>query len=240
VDDSHPSDKPADVVLAVPEIRDYHAINSEIVRHLDAGCRVIRLAGVRGQRLLASGLSGPWIATIEVEGDAGPELGAGLDAPGLTVICRGGAADGAASRLSAGRLVVLGGVGMAFGYALRGGLALAVEDVAARAGLCQSGGDIVLWGRVGPLAGDRQSGGRLFALADRIGPHAGRGHRGGRFLRVPADQGVDRGPFRPTGDLAEMLESLGSLSMWPGSMSGTRPGGLAGTSNSSGKTGQSA
>ena len=41
-------DSPADVVLAVPEIRDYHAINSEIVRHLDAGRRTIRLAGVRG------------------------------------------------------------------------------------------------------------------------------------------------------------------------------------------------
>ncbi len=239
MDDSHPSDRSADVVLAVPEIRDYRAINSEIVRHLDAGCRAIRLAGVRGQRLLAAGLSGPWTATIEVDGDAGPELGAGLDAPGLTVIGLGNAADGAASRLSAGRLVVLGNVGMAFGYALRGGLALAVGDVAARAGLCQSGGDIVLLGRVGTLAGDRQSGGRLFARADRIGPHAGRGHRGGRFIRVPADDAGDQGPLSPSGGHAEMLECLGPLLLWPGSMARWLGAGLGGTSITPGKTGQS-
>ena len=62
-------------MISVPEIRDYHAINSEIVRHLDRGCRMIRLAGVRGQRLMASGLAGPWDATIEVDGDAGPGAG---------------------------------------------------------------------------------------------------------------------------------------------------------------------
>ncbi len=80
--DPHPADRPADVVIAVPEIRDYHAINSELVHRLDLGHRTIRLAGVRGQRLLAAGLVGGWSAVIELEGDAGPELAAGLDAPG--------------------------------------------------------------------------------------------------------------------------------------------------------------
>jgi hypothetical protein len=211
-------------VLAVPEIRDYHAINSEIVRHLDAGCRVIRLAGVRGQRLLASGLSGRWIAAIEVDGDAGPELGAGLAAEGLTVVCLGGVADGAASRLSAGNLVVLGDAGMAFGYAQRGGLAVAVGDVACRAGLCQSGGDLVLLGDVGPMAGERQSGGRLFARADRIGPHAGRGSRAGRFVRLNVDETTDRGRAEPNGDVPELLERLEPLRPWldsaPGSITG--------------------
>jgi glutamate synthase domain-containing protein 3 len=234
VDDSHSSDKPADVVIAVPEIRDYHAINSEIVRHLDAGCRLIRLAGVRGQRLLASGFSGPWVATIEVEGDAGPELGAGLDAPGLTLICRGRAADGAASRMCAGNLVVLGDVGMAFGYAQCGGVAVALGDVAGRAGLCQAGGDLVLLGGAGPLAGERQFGGRLFARPDRIGPHAGRGSRGGRFIPMSVDETSHRGPAVPKGDLADLLKRLEPLRPWLGSAPASISGRLAATPHNPG------
>lgn len=176
-----------DVVLAVPEIRDYHDINKEIVRHLDAGRRSIRLSGARGQRLLAAGLSGSWSGVIEVEGDAGPELAAGLDAPGLIVVGRGPAADGAGGGMRAGCVVVLGDVGVAFGHAIRGGLAVATGSAAARAGLGQSGGDLVVLGDVGPMAGDRQSGGRFVALDGRIGPHAGRGRRGGEFLRIAPD-----------------------------------------------------
>jgi glutamate synthase domain-containing protein 3 len=238
VDDSHPSDKPADVVLAVPEIRDYHAINSEIVRHLDAGREMIRLSGVSGQRLLAAGLSGPWSAVIEIEGDAGPELAAGLDAPDLIVICLGGAADGAASRLRAGRLAVVGDVGMAFGYAQLGGLAVAVGDVAGRAGLCQAGGDIVLLAGAGPMAGERQSGGRLFALTARIGPHAGRGSRGGRLIRLAPDDLTDRSPDEPKGDRAELLECLGPLRGWLGSTPGSLGGRHAARSDTPGKAGR--
>jgi glutamate synthase domain-containing protein 3 len=234
VDDSHPSDKPADVVLAVPEIRDYHVINSEIVRHLDAGWPRIRLSGVRGQRLLAAGLSGPWSALIEVEGDAGPELAAGLEAPGLTVICRGAAADGAASRLGAGRLLVLGDVGMAFGYAQRGGLAVAAGDAAGRAGLCQCGGDLVLLAGAGPIAGERQQGGRLYARADRIGPHAGRGSRGGRFVRLSGDEATERGPSDSEGDRAELLARLEPLRPWLHSVAGWLAVGFAASSSTSG------
>jgi methylamine---glutamate N-methyltransferase subunit B len=175
----------------VPEVRDYHAINGEIVRHLERGCRTIRLMGVRGQRLLASGLTGGWRGVVEVDGDAGPELAAGLDAPGLTVICRGSAADGGASRLRAGRVIVFGGVGVAFGYAQHGGLAMAVGDAGPRAGLCQRGGELVLLGNVGPMAGELQSGGRLFAHGHRLGPHAGRGRRGGTFVRLDGEDGSE-------------------------------------------------
>jgi glutamate synthase domain-containing protein 3 len=170
-------------VLSVPEIRDYRAINQELVRHLDQGCRSLRLTGALGQRLLASELRGPWGAVIEIEGDAGPELAAGLDATGLTVVCRGSARDGAASGLKAGCVLVLGRVGTALGYAQRGGLAMVAGTAGARAGLGQLGGDLILIGRAGPLVGERQSGGRLITHAD-LGPHAGRGRRGGRFLRL--------------------------------------------------------
>ncbi len=210
-------------MLAVPEIRDYHAINGELVRLLDAGHRVIRLSGVRGHRLLAAGLAGPWPAVIQIDGHAGPELAAGLDAPELTVVCRGGADDGAASRMRAGRVLVLGDVGVAFGYAQDGGLAVVCGDAGARAGLGQSGGDLVLLGSAGPMAGERQSGGRLFVFADRIGPQVGRARRGGRLLRVVPDGSDSEGGNPPTGraELIRVLEPLGPcLRTEPGSPAG--------------------
>lgn len=176
------------VVIAVPEIRDYHEINKEIVRHLDEGQRTIRLSGVRGQRLLAAGLRGGWTATIEVDGDAGPELAAGLDAPGLIVVGLASAADGAASGLRAGTLAILGDVGLALGYAIRGGLVIAAGPAGARAGLGQSGGQIVVLGEVGPMAAERQSGGRFVAPEGRLGPHVGLGRRGGELVQLaPGD-----------------------------------------------------
>ncbi len=173
-------------VVPVPEIRDYRAINLEIIRLLNEGQPRIILAGAHGQRLLAAGIAGPWRAVVEVDGDAGPELAAGLDAPGLTIVCRGGVEDGGASGLLSGFVAVMGSCGTAFGYAQRGGLAVAVGSVGPRAGLCQMGGDLVLLSDAGPLAGERQSGGRLFASA-RLGDHPGRGHRGGRLVRMVAD-----------------------------------------------------
>ncbi len=176
------------VVIPVPEIRDYHEINKEIVRHLDEGRKTIRLSSVRGQRLLAAGLRGEWSATIVMEGDAGPELAAGLDAPGLIVIGLGSSADGAASGLRAGTVVLLGGAGPALGYAMRGGRVVAAGSVGPRAGLGQSGGEIVVLGEAGPLAAERQSGGRFVVGSGRLGPHPGLGQRGGELvLMKPED-----------------------------------------------------
>lgn len=176
-------------VVSIPEIRDYQRINAELVAHLGAGHGRVRLAGAEGQRLLVSGLSGDWVAVIEVEGRAGPELAAEMDAPGLTVVCGGPAADGAGRGLRAGRLVIRGDAGPALGYAMQGGTIVALGSVGPRAGLNQRGGLIVALGAVGPLAAERQAGGRFFAFEDRLGPHAGRGRRGGSFGRfVPGDE----------------------------------------------------
>ncbi len=87
----------------------------------------------------------------------------------------------------------------------------------ARTGLDQRGGVLAVLGDVGRLAGDRQSGGRLFAHAGRLGPHAGRGARGGRLvLLAPGDDplaGVDpddASVFRALlGDLAPWLDRPG-------------------------------
>ena len=173
----------ADVpTLSIPEIRDYQRINAELTGLLDLGHRHVRLAGAEGQRLLVSGLTGPWDATVEVVGRIGPELALGLNAPNLIVVARGRAADGAGSRLRAGLLTILGHSGPAVGYAMSGGAVVAADDVGPRAGLNQSGGDLILLRRAGPLAGERQSGGRLFVVPSLLGPHAGRGRLGGEML----------------------------------------------------------
>ena len=178
-----PQGPAAEVVLSVPEIRDYRAINGELVRHLDLGARSLRLTGANGQRLLVSGLAGPWTAVIEVVGNAGPELAEGLDAAGLTVVCRGSVADGGASGLRAGRVLVLG--------ASRAGLRVCSTRGAGHGGGDRRGpcralsawGGLILIGQIGPLAGERQSGGRLLTSAE-LGPHSGRGRRGGRFIQM--------------------------------------------------------
>jgi glutamate synthase domain-containing protein 3 len=203
--------------VAVPEVRDYHRINAELARLLDRGHNRVRLVGVEGQRLLAAGLAGAWRAVVEVEGRAGPELAAGLDAPAVIVVAYGGIGDGGARDLRAGSVVVLGDVGTAFAYRQRGGIAVAAGWAGPRAGLEQAGGCLVLAGPAGPLLGERQAGGRIFALGP-VGPHAGRGRRGGRLL-LHDDSATpqDHACFR---DLIQTLRpwlppTLGAAS-WPG------------------------
>ncbi|MDR3617774.1 MAG: glutamate synthase [Paludisphaera borealis] len=172
--------------IAVPELRDYHQINAEIVRRLNRGETHVRLEGVERQRLLVAGLSGPWEATVELIGDAGPELAAGMDAPGIVVVCRGSSADGAGSGLKAGSLFLHGPTGTAVGYAQAGGLIVALGSVGPRAGLRMSGGELVLSTSAGPLAGEGQTGGRLYLPTTDVGPHAGWNARGGVRSTVDA------------------------------------------------------
>ncbi len=173
-----------DAVIDVPDIRDYQRINAELIQLLDQGARHIRLIGVESQRLLLAGLSGSWQATIEIEGNAGPELAAGLNAPELKVVCVGSAADGTGSNLIGGQVLILGNAGACAGVSQRGGSIIIVGSAAERAGLNQSGGILLLLGRSRHLAGERQSGGILIAEDRSLGGHAGRGRRGGRLLRL--------------------------------------------------------
>lgn len=174
--------------ISIPEIRDYERINTELVGFLDQGHPHVRLVGAEGQRLLASRISGAWNALVEVQGRAGPELAAELNAPGLTIVCSGNAADGAGRALRAGRLVILGDAGDALGYTQEGGTIAVAGSAGARAGLGQRGGLLAVCGPVGRLAGERQSGGRLFVHEAALGPHAERGRRGGRLIRLPAGE----------------------------------------------------
>jgi len=178
-------DTPA-AVVPIPEVREYPRINAEVVRLLDAGHTRIVLAGAGGHRLLLHGLTGPWVATLEVQGHAGPELAAELNAPGLTVVCRGPVGDGAARDLRAGRLLILGTAGDALAYSQRGGAVLVTGSSGHRAGLGLADGSLFLLGDVGRLACERQSGGRIWAVDGSLGPYARHGHRGGRLVLIAA------------------------------------------------------
>lgn len=146
--------------LAVNEIRDYRRVNAELARLLDAGARHVRLTGVEGQRLLVSDLKGDWDAVVEVEGPAGPEFAAGLDAPDLLVVASA-AADGAGRGLRAGRVAILERAGDGLGYEMAGGLIVSAGTTGHRAGLRMMGGLLLVLGTRGRLIGDRQAGGAI-------------------------------------------------------------------------------
>ena len=179
------SARPGRPDVPVDEVRDYEKINGEVVRLLDEGHDRIRLTGVNRQRLLLLGLRGSWSASILVDGPAGPELGAEMDAPDLTVFSRG-ASDGAGRSLRSGRIVILGDAGDVTGYLQRGGTILVIGRSGSRSGLGMSGGNLILLGESGRLTGERQSGGYLLA-ADSVGPNAGYCRGGGLF-----DRGAER------------------------------------------------
>ncbi|SIO03240.1 GXGXG motif-containing protein [Singulisphaera sp. GP187] len=208
-------------VVSVPDIRDYEKINAELVQRLDSGAKLVCLAGAEGQRFLAAGLKGAWNAVVEVEGRAGPELAAEMDAPGLTIVCRGPAADGAGRGLRAGRILILGDAGEGLAYAQQGGTVLATGGTGARAGLNQRGGVLAMLGPIGRLAGERQVGGLIFAFRDQLGPHAGRGRRGGRLLPLISETvGADS---VEVGDLAIFRAVLLDFSRWTGWEPDDRP-----------------
>lgn len=214
-----PADRP-DITLSIPDIRDYDRVNAELVQRLDEGCSFLRLAGAEGQRLLVARLSGAWNAVVEVEGRVGPEFAAELDAPGLTVVCRGDAADGAGRSLRAGRVVILGDAGVAIGYAQEGGTLVVAGSTGPRAGLGQRGGELVLLGDVGALAAERQSGGTLFVYDRRLGPNAERGRRGGKIVRL-ASQGDPLSALDPD-DVGHYRAIARSVRPWL-SLPGTGP-----------------
>ncbi len=181
---------PATVVLTVPEIRDFDRINAEVAQRLNDGVAHIILAGVDRQRLLCLRLQGPWTAIIEVQGNAGPELAAEMNAPGLTVLAHGNAADGVGRGLIAGRIILTGSVGDGVGYCQRGGTILIRGDAGHRAGLMQSGGNLLVLGSVGRLAGERQSGGVFVYQSGHASAHEGHGRRGGRLISFPVASSI--------------------------------------------------
>ena len=215
--DPEPGGEPAPPTLSIPEIRDYQRINSELATLLDQGHPRIRLEGAEGQRLLVAGLVGPWRSVVEVEGRTGPELAAGLHAPGLVVVARGPTADGAGRGLRSGTVLILGEAGDATGCGQSGGLLIVDGPTGHRAGLGQSGGTLVVLGSTGRLPADRQTGGRFFVDLARLGPHPGRGRRGGRLIELPRLGGLTPDDAEAWREVTEAASRWLEPSHWPGS-----------------------
>ena len=175
----------ADSSILVPELRDPRRINAELIRRLDQGDAHVRIEGAEGHRLLLAGLTGSWRATVVIQGWSGPELCFGMNAPGVTVVCRGSSGDGAGSGMRAGTLALMGPSGTAVGYHQEGGVIIAAEIVGPRAGLGMLGGDLFLFNFAKSFAGERQRGGRLFYPAHRVGRCWGWKATGGERHWIP-------------------------------------------------------
>lgn len=199
-------------VISIPEVRDYGRINPDLVELLDAGHRLVRLVGAERQRLLVSRLCGNWEAVVLVEGDAGPELAAELDAPHLLVVCLGSAADGAGLGMRGGRLLIRGEAGDALGYGQAGGTILVEGPSGHRAGLNRRDGWLILRGPTGRLLAERQSGGNLVLLDGPVGPHPGRGMIGGRLLGPAALPAPFAAQDQETADA--MRAAIGPMLPW--------------------------
>ena len=200
------------VVIPVAEIREYPRINAELARALDGGADCVRLAEVEGRRLLLAGLRGAWRAFVEVEGDAGPELAAEMDAPGVTVVARAAVGDGAGRGLIAGKILIFGDAGDAVGYDQRGGTIVVNGRAGHRAGLRQQGGDLYLWGGAGRLAGDRQAGGGLFVCPDLVGANLRHAATGGRL--VPLKKRVRDFDAFDVNERVRIEELVGAIPAW--------------------------
>jgi glutamate synthase domain-containing protein 3 len=200
-------------IISVPEIREFDRINAEIVQRLNHGAKHIVLMGVEGQRLLAFRLMGPWHALIEIEGNPGPEVGAELDAPGLTVVCRGRTAEGAGRAIKNGRLVIHGSTTEALGYTQSGGTILVKGSAGNRAGLNQSGGKLIVLGGVGRLAGEGQRAGLLALPAGKIGSNFGRNHSGGQALLFPLDAAASAEDQATWNDIDRECKALLSIEL---------------------------
>ena len=180
-------ESPETALILVPEIRDYERINLEIAARLQAGFRRILLQGVEGQRLLVSGLSGDWQGTVILRGRAGPDLGAGLNVPRLTVICEGDVADGVGHSLRGGLILVRGDAGTCAGYGQTGGQIVIEGNAGPRAGINQKGGLLAILGQAGDFAGERRRNGILALFGDRVGKLRDHAATGGRFLDLDRD-----------------------------------------------------
>lgn len=213
------SQRPPAIEIPVALVRDYQQINREVIAALDAGHRHIRLTSVEGQRLLLSGLRGSWPALIEIQGTAGPELAAELDAPNVSILCHGSVADGSGRALRAGQLVITGNAGEAAGTWMRGGVQIVVGTTGHRAGLRLQGGSLILFGPPGRLLADRQSGGDVFARLDLAESVADRGRTGGRLIALPERASGTCSPLvdgpLPCGEVLKTLpaEVLSALSV---------------------------
>lgn len=192
------------------EPKGYKPLNAEVHRAAAAGCDVIRLRDVHGQRFLAAGLEGH--VRLEIYGTPGNDLGIFMDGPTLEVF--GSAQDQAGNTMNGGTIIIRGNAWDVTAFAARGGKIFVRGDGGYRIGIHMKEFRrhrpvVVYGGRVREFFGEYMAGGILVALglngpgdASRrgvVGPGVGTGIHGGaiyvrgevpdRFLGVAAVKG---------------------------------------------------
>lgn len=163
------------------EPKAYKPLNEEVHRAAAAGCDVIRLRDVHGQRFLAAGLEGD--VRLEIYGTPGNDLGIFMDGPTLEVF--GSAQDQAGNTMNEGKLIIHGNAWDVTAFAARGGKIFVKGDGGYRIGIHMKEFRrhrpvVVYGGRVREFFGEYMAGGILVALGlDGRGNASSRGAGGG-------------------------------------------------------------
>lgn len=173
----------------------FQQLNEQIHACQDAE---ITLTDVMGQRYIASGLSGKWLAIHGIPGNA---LGAYVDDCRVEVF--GNAQDATGDTMNAGEIIIHGSSGDATGYAMRGGMILVEGNVGYRAGIHMKAYKdqvpvLVVGGEAGSFLGEYQAGGYVVVLGLNttgrapVGRFCAAGMHGGKiFLRTEAELPFD-------------------------------------------------
>lgn len=173
----------------------FQQLNEQIHTCQDAE---ITLTDVRGQRYIASGLSGKRLAIHGIPGNA---LGAYVDDCRVEVF--GNAQDATGDTMNAGEIIIHGSSGDATGYAMRGGMILVEGNVGYRAGIHMKAYKdqvpvLVVGGEAGSFLGEYQAGGYVVVLGLNttsrapVGRFCAAGMHGGKiFLRTEAELPFD-------------------------------------------------
>jgi glutamate synthase domain-containing protein 3 len=194
------------------EPKPYKLLNDEVHRAAAAGCDVIRLRDVHGQRFLAAGLEGR--VRLEVYGTPGNDLGIFMDGPTIEVF--GSAQDQAGNTMNNGKIVVHGNAWDVTGFAARGGKIFVRGDGGYRIGIHMKEFRrhrpvVVYGGRVREFFGEYMAGGLLVALG-----LDGRGnavsHNAGREVVGPGlATGIHGGAIYLRGDVPDHYLGVGAV-----------------------------
>jgi glutamate synthase domain-containing protein 3 len=143
----------------------YRDLNKEIREAVSAGATEVELLNVKGQRYIATGLSGELKFTVH--GTPGQDLAAFMKGPRIVV--HGNAQDGVGNTMDEGSIIIHGLSGDVLGYAMRGGRIMVRGDVGYRVGIHMKAFEhknpvIIIGGKAGDFLGEYMAGGIILLL----------------------------------------------------------------------------
>jgi len=192
--------------------RPYKDLNDEIHRAVAAGCKLVRVRDVRGQRFIGAGLEGE--VRLELFGTPGNDLGVFMDGPTIEVF--GSAQDQAGNTMNGGRLIVHGNAWDVTGLAARGGTIFVKGNGGYRIGIHMKEFRrrrpvIVYGGRVREFFGEYMAGGVLVALGLDLGRNDGPGAAAGPVVGPNLASGIHGGAVYIRGAVPDYYLGVGAV-----------------------------